>query len=103
MSDSSVSDTHSGGTARTLSQHTSPSHGTLSSHSRQDSTTLFTALFDYEAHGEDELSLQRGETVEVNKYRRFSGFSINGRDYKFIFSSSNILVKGFVKRFKNIW
>lgn len=67
MSDSSVSDTHSGGTARTVSQQTSPSHGThSSSQSRQDnSTTIFTALFDYVAQGEDELSLQRGETVEV--------------------------------------
>ena len=68
MSDSSVSDTHSGGTARTISQQTSPSHGTHSSfQSRQEnSTTLFTAQFDYVAQGEDELSLQRGETVEVN-------------------------------------
>lgn len=68
MSDSSVSDTHSGGTARTVSQQTSPSHGThSSSQSRQDnSSTIFTALFDYVAQGEDELSLQRGETVEVN-------------------------------------
>lgn len=67
MSDSSVSDTHSGGTARTVSQQTSPSHGThSSSQSRQDnSTIIFTALFDYVAQGEDELSLQRGETVEV--------------------------------------
>lgn len=67
MSDSSVSDTHSGGTARTVSQQTSPSHGThSSSQSRQDnSSTIFTALFDYVAQGEDELSLQRGETVEV--------------------------------------
>lgn len=67
MSDSSVSDTHSGGTARTVSQQTSPSHGThSSSQSRQDnSITIFTALFDYVAQGEDELSLQRGETVEV--------------------------------------
>lgn len=67
MSDSSVSDTHSGGTARTVSQQTSPSHGThSSSRSRQDnSSTIFTALFDYIAQGEDELSLQRGETVEV--------------------------------------
>lgn len=63
MSDSSVSE-HSGGTARTLSQHTSPLHDTLFSQSRQDST-LFTALYDYTAQGEDELSLQRGETVEV--------------------------------------
>lgn len=64
MSDSSVSDTHS---ARTVSQQTSPSHGThSSSQSRQDnSATIFTALFDYVAQGEDELSLQRGETVEV--------------------------------------
>lgn len=68
MSDSSVSDIHSGGTARTVSQQTSPSHGThFSSQSRQEnSTTLFTAQFDYIAQGEDELSLQRGETVEVN-------------------------------------
>lgn len=67
MSDSSVSDTHSGGTARTVSQQTSPSHGThSSSQSRQDnSAIIFTALFDYVAQGEDELSLQRGETVEV--------------------------------------
>jgi mitogen-activated protein kinase kinase kinase 9 len=65
MSDSSVSDTHSGGTARTLSQQTSPSHGTLSSQSRHDSSFLFTALYDYIAQGEDELSLQRGESVEV--------------------------------------
>lgn len=69
MSDSSVSDTHSGGTARTVSQQTSPSHGThSSSQSRQDnSSTIFTALFDYVAQGEDELSLQRGETVEVKQ------------------------------------
>lgn len=69
MSDSSVSDTHSGGTARTVSQQTSPSHGThSSSQSRQDnSSTFFTALFDYVAQGEDELSLQRGETVEVKQ------------------------------------
>lgn len=67
MSDSSISDTHSGGTARTVSQQTSPSHGThSSSRSRQDnSSTIFTALFNYVAQGEDELSLQRGETVEV--------------------------------------
>ncbi|KAK0163477.1 hypothetical protein PV327_007152 [Microctonus hyperodae] len=67
MSDSSVSDTNSGGTARTLSQQTSPSHAThSSSHSRQDnSATIFTALYDYIAQGEDELSLQRGEAVEV--------------------------------------
>lgn len=72
MSDSSVSDTHSGGTARTVSQQTSPSHGThSSSQSRQDnSTTIFTALFDYVAQGEDELSLQRGETVEVAYLQR---------------------------------
>lgn len=70
MSDSSVSDTHSGGTARTVSQQTSPSHGThSSSQSRQDnSSTIFTALFDYIAQGEDELSLQRGETVEVSYF-----------------------------------
>lgn len=69
MSDSSVSDTHSGDTARTVSQQTSPSHATHSySHSRQDSSsTIFTALFDYVAQGEDELSLQRGETVEVKR------------------------------------
>ncbi|XP_053981737.1 mitogen-activated protein kinase kinase kinase 10-like isoform X4 [Hylaeus volcanicus] len=76
MSDSSVSDTHSGGTARTVSQQTSPSHGThSSSQSRQDnSSTLFTALFDYVAQGEDELSLQRGETVEVlSKDSKISG------------------------------
>ncbi|XP_043481573.1 mitogen-activated protein kinase kinase kinase 11-like isoform X2 [Leptopilina heterotoma] len=76
MSDSSVSDTHSGGTARTISQQTSPSHGThSSSQSRQDnSTTLFTAQFDYVAQGEDELSLQRGETVEVlSKDSKISG------------------------------
>ncbi|KAH0548412.1 mitogen-activated protein kinase kinase kinase 11-like isoform X1 [Cotesia glomerata] len=76
MSDSSVSDTHSGGTARTVSQQTSPSHATLSSsHSRQDnSATLFTALFDYNATCEDELSLQRGETVEVlSKDSKISG------------------------------
>ncbi|XP_014474376.1 PREDICTED: mitogen-activated protein kinase kinase kinase MLK4-like isoform X1 [Dinoponera quadriceps] len=76
MSDSSVSDTHSGGTARTVSQQTSPSHGThSSSQSRQDnSTTIFTALFDYVAQGEDELSLQRGETVEVlSKDSKISG------------------------------
>ncbi|XP_057328795.1 uncharacterized protein LOC130669759 isoform X3 [Microplitis mediator] len=76
MSDSSVSDTHSGGTARTVSQQTSPSHATLSSsHSRQDnSATLFTALFDYHATCEDELSLQRGETVEVlSKDSKISG------------------------------
>lgn len=76
MSDSSVSDTHSGGTARTVSQQTSPSHAThSSSHSRQDnSATLFTALFDYVAQGEDELSLQRGETVEVlSKDSKISG------------------------------
>ncbi|XP_011638653.1 mitogen-activated protein kinase kinase kinase 9-like isoform X3 [Pogonomyrmex barbatus] len=76
MSDSSVSDTHSGGTARTVSQQTSPSHGThSSSQSRQDnSTTIFTALFDYVAQGEDELSLQRGETVEVlSKDAKISG------------------------------
>ncbi|XP_014219866.1 mitogen-activated protein kinase kinase kinase 10 isoform X2 [Copidosoma floridanum] len=74
MSDSSVSDTHSGGTARTLSQQTSPSHGTLSSHSRQDSSTLFTALYDYVAKGEDELSLQPGEMVEVlSKDSKISG------------------------------
>ncbi|KAK0087693.1 hypothetical protein PV325_000350 [Microctonus aethiopoides] len=67
MSDSSVSDTNSGGTARTLSQQTSPSHAThSSSHSRQDnSASIFTALYDYIAQGEDELSLQRGEAVEV--------------------------------------
>ncbi|XP_035732715.1 mitogen-activated protein kinase kinase kinase 11-like [Vespa mandarinia] len=76
MSDSSVSDTHSGGTARTVSQQTSPSHGThSSSRSRQDnSSTIFTALFDYVAQGEDELSLQRGETVEVlSKDSKISG------------------------------
>ncbi|XP_070158287.1 mitogen-activated protein kinase kinase kinase 11 isoform X2 [Polyergus mexicanus] len=76
MSDSSVSDTHSGGTARTISQQTSPSHGThSSSQSRQDnSTIIFTALFDYVAQGEDELSLQRGETVEVlSKDAKISG------------------------------
>ncbi|XP_076671235.1 mitogen-activated protein kinase kinase kinase 11 isoform X1 [Andrena cerasifolii] len=76
MSDSSVSDTHSGGTARTVSQQTSPSHGThSSSQSRQDnSSTFFTALFDYVAQGEDELSLQRGETVEVlSKDSKISG------------------------------
>ncbi|XP_032675521.1 mitogen-activated protein kinase kinase kinase 11-like [Odontomachus brunneus] len=76
MSDSSISDTHSGGTARTVSQQTSPSHGThSSSQSRQDnSTTIFTALFDYVAQGEDELSLQRGETVEVlSKDSKISG------------------------------
>ncbi|XP_018394167.1 PREDICTED: mitogen-activated protein kinase kinase kinase 11-like [Cyphomyrmex costatus] len=76
MSDSSVSDTHSGGTARTISQQTSPSHGThSSSQSRQDnSITIFTALFDYVAQGEDELSLQRGETVEVlSKDTKISG------------------------------
>ncbi|XP_011068446.1 PREDICTED: uncharacterized protein LOC105154544 isoform X5 [Acromyrmex echinatior] len=76
MSDSSVSDTHSGGTARTVSQQTSPSHGThSSSQSRQDnSITIFTALFDYVAQGEDELSLQRGETVEVlSKDAKISG------------------------------
>ncbi|XP_015587931.1 mitogen-activated protein kinase kinase kinase 11 isoform X2 [Cephus cinctus] len=76
MSDSSVSDTHSGGTARTVSQQTSPSHGThSSSQSRHDSsTTIFTALFDYIAQGEDELSLQRGETVEVlSKDSKISG------------------------------
>uniref|UniRef100_A0ABD2WU86 mitogen-activated protein kinase kinase kinase n=1 Tax=Trichogramma kaykai TaxID=54128 RepID=A0ABD2WU86_9HYME len=74
MSDSSVSDTHSGGTARTMSQHTSPSHNTLSSHSRQDSVILFTALYDYVAQGEDELSLVRGETVEVlSKDSKISG------------------------------
>ncbi|XP_025266860.1 mitogen-activated protein kinase kinase kinase 11 isoform X1 [Camponotus floridanus] len=76
MSDSSVSDTHSGGTARTVSQQTSPSHGThSSSQSRQDnSTIIFTALFDYVAQGEDELSLQRGETVEVlSKDAKISG------------------------------
>jgi len=67
MSDSSVSDTHSGGTARTVSQQTSPSHGThSSSHLQQEnSSAIFTALFDYIAQGEDELSLQRGETVKV--------------------------------------
>lgn len=71
MSDSSVSDTHSGGTARTVSQQTSPSHGThSSSQSRQDnSIIIFTALFDYVAQGEDELSLQRGETVEVISFQ----------------------------------
>ncbi|KAL6431371.1 hypothetical protein ACFW04_007183 [Cataglyphis niger] len=76
MSDSSVSDTHSGGTARTVSQQTSPSHGThSSSQSRQDnSTIIYTALFDYVAQGEDELSLQRGETVEVlSKDAKISG------------------------------
>ncbi|XP_018378278.1 PREDICTED: mitogen-activated protein kinase kinase kinase 11-like isoform X1 [Trachymyrmex cornetzi] len=76
MSDSSISDTHSGGTARTVSQQTSPSHGThSSSQSRQDnSTIIFTALFDYVAQGEDELSLQRGETVEVlSKDAKISG------------------------------
>ncbi|XP_076290491.1 mitogen-activated protein kinase kinase kinase 10 isoform X6 [Lasioglossum baleicum] len=76
MSDSSMSDTHSGGTARTVSQQTSPSHGThSSSQSRQDnSSTIFTALFDYVAQGEDELSLQRGETVEVlSKDSKISG------------------------------
>ncbi|XP_066584468.1 mitogen-activated protein kinase kinase kinase 10 isoform X2 [Prorops nasuta] len=76
MSDSSVSDTHSGGTARTVSQQTSPSHGThSSSQSRHDnSSTIFTALFDYVAQGEDELSLQRGETVEVlSKDSKISG------------------------------
>ncbi|XP_018309687.1 mitogen-activated protein kinase kinase kinase 11 isoform X1 [Mycetomoellerius zeteki] len=76
MSDSSVSDTHSGGTARTVSQQTSPSHGThSSSQSRLDnSTIIFTALFDYVAQGEDELSLQRGETVEVlSKDAKISG------------------------------
>ncbi|KAG5346879.1 M3K9 kinase, partial [Acromyrmex charruanus] len=76
MSDSSVSDTHSGGTARTVSQQTSPSHGThSSSQSRQDnSIIIFTALFDYVAQGEDELSLQRGETVEVlSKDAKISG------------------------------
>ncbi|XP_011869843.1 PREDICTED: mitogen-activated protein kinase kinase kinase 11-like [Vollenhovia emeryi] len=76
MSDSSVSDTHSGGTARTVSQQTSPSHGThSSSQSRQDnSSIIFTALFDYVAQGEDELSLQRGETVEVlSKDAKISG------------------------------
>ncbi|XP_034951157.1 mitogen-activated protein kinase kinase kinase 11-like isoform X2 [Chelonus insularis] len=76
MSDSSVSDTHSGGTARTVSQQTSPSHAThSSSHSRQDnSATIFTALYDYNATCEDELSLQRGETVEVlSKDSKISG------------------------------
>ncbi|XP_012281138.1 mitogen-activated protein kinase kinase kinase 11 [Orussus abietinus] len=76
MSDSSVSDTHSGGTARTVSQQTSPSHGThSSSQSRQDnSSIIFTALYDYIAQGEDELSLERGETVEVlSKDSKISG------------------------------
>ncbi|XP_020707621.1 mitogen-activated protein kinase kinase kinase 11-like isoform X1 [Athalia rosae] len=76
MSDSSVSDTHSGGTARTVSQQTSPSHGTYSSsQSRNDnSSNIFTALFDYVAQGEDELTLQRGETVEVlSKDSKISG------------------------------
>lgn len=67
MSDSSISDTHSGGTSKTISQQTSPSHGTHSSQSRQDSGTFFTALYDYHAQGEDELSLSRGETVEVRQ------------------------------------
>lgn len=71
MSDSSVSDTHSGDTARTVSQQTSPSHATSSSHSRQNtSSTIFTALFDYIAQGEDELELKRGETVEVELIHR---------------------------------
>lgn len=88
MSDSSVSDTHSGGTARTVSQQTSPSHGThSSSRSRQDnSSTIFTALFDYVAQGEDELSLQRGETVEVchiylNVIIIFMIFNVNAMFY----------------------
>ena len=73
MSDSSVSDTHSGDTARTASQQTSLSHATHSSRSRQDnSSIIFTALFDYVAQGEDELSLQRGESVEVNNRTLFS-------------------------------
>ncbi|XP_033209043.1 mitogen-activated protein kinase kinase kinase 10 isoform X2 [Belonocnema kinseyi] len=76
MSDCSVSDTHSGGTARTISQQTSSSHGThSSSQSRQEnSTILFSAQFDYIAQGDDELSLQRGETVKVlSKDSKISG------------------------------
>lgn len=78
MSDSSVSDTHSGGTARTVSQQTSPSHGTYSSSisRNDDSSVIFTALFDYVAQGEDELTLQRGETVEV-KYEFTTGTEKN--------------------------
>lgn len=50
MSDSSLSDTHSGGTARTLSQ---------------DNSLQYTALYDYEGMGDDELSLHRGDVVLV--------------------------------------
>uniref|UniRef100_A0A0C9RE30 mitogen-activated protein kinase kinase kinase n=1 Tax=Fopius arisanus TaxID=64838 RepID=A0A0C9RE30_9HYME len=76
MSDSSMSDTHSGGTARTVSQQTSPSHAThSSSHSRQEkSSVIVTVMWKYIAQSEDELTLEPGEQVEVlSKDSKISG------------------------------
>ncbi|XP_028982096.1 mitogen-activated protein kinase kinase kinase 10 isoform X1 [Diachasma alloeum] len=76
MSDSSMSDTHSGGTARTVSQQTSPSHAThSSSHSRQEKcSVIVTVMWKYIAQSEDELTLEPGEQVEVlSKDSKISG------------------------------
>ena len=44
------------------------------SHGKTPRLSLCTALFDYEAQGEDELSLQRGEVVEIlSKDAKISG------------------------------
>ncbi|XP_044009258.1 mitogen-activated protein kinase kinase kinase 11-like isoform X3 [Aphidius gifuensis] len=80
MSDSS--ETHSGDiSARTISQHTSPSHGTAttttysSSYSKNDDNPeIFTAAFNYIAKNDDELELYCGEEVEVlSKDSKISG------------------------------
>lgn len=47
---------------------------TRSENGRDDGTEFWTAIYDYDASGDDELSLQRGETVEVlSKDARISG------------------------------
>ncbi|KAK3909949.1 Mitogen-activated protein kinase kinase kinase 9 [Frankliniella fusca] len=55
--------------SRRRSPQQTPQHSSnISTLRRHDANNLWTALFDYDAQGEDELSLRRGRIVEVLSY-----------------------------------
>lgn len=72
----SIGDNVTSGSVYPGSQQVSSRTNSFSSgsHGKTRQLSLCTALFDYEAQGEDELSLQRGEVVEIlSKDAKISG------------------------------